>query len=146
MTEAGPAARGPARVTRARMLFGLRVLASVTLLWLVLSSVGSQEALSRLTAAEPFWILAALLFLALQTLLSAWRWRITAAALGQTLTGRRAVREYWLAQLLNQACRAASLAMRGARCARRPASAFCAPAKRWWLSGCRASSRCSACF
>ncbi|MEO0386924.1 MAG: lysylphosphatidylglycerol synthase transmembrane domain-containing protein [Pseudomonadota bacterium] len=102
MTEAGPAARGPARVTRARILFGLRVLASVTLLWLVLSSVGSREALSRLTAAEPFWILTALLFLALQTLLSAWRWRITAAALGQTLTGRRAVREYWLAQLLNQ--------------------------------------------
>lgn len=41
--------------------------------------------------------------LLVQTVLSAWRWKVTAARLGQTFSGSQAVREYFISQAVNQA-------------------------------------------
>lgn len=58
--------------------------------------------LHRLAQSNGWWLLAALLATNLQTVLSALRWRLTAARLGQALPVRRAIGEYYLAQLVNQ--------------------------------------------
>ncbi|MDG4647787.1 lysylphosphatidylglycerol synthase transmembrane domain-containing protein [Roseibacterium sp. SDUM158017] len=55
-----------------------------------------------LASAEWPWLAAAFLALTLQTLLSALRWRLTAAQLGISLGRGHAVREYYLAQVVNQ--------------------------------------------
>lgn len=61
-----------------------------------------REAVSLLKRADPRWLAAAVLMLTLQTVLSAQRWRITAAQLGITIQPGAAVREYYLAQIVNQ--------------------------------------------
>jgi uncharacterized membrane protein YbhN (UPF0104 family) len=75
-------------------------LALLALLWRV---ADGAAAVRHLTAAEPRWLLAALLALTAQTVLSALRWRLTAARLGIDLAPRRALAEYYLAQIVNQA-------------------------------------------
>ncbi len=42
------------------------------------------------------------LTLTVQTLLSAWRWRLTARQLGLRIAPSQSVREYYLAQIVNQ--------------------------------------------
>ena len=69
-------------------------------LWQV---VGGEQALLLLAEADPIWIIASLLVLTLQTLLSALRWKITAKDLGINLSLKTAISEYYLAQLVNQA-------------------------------------------
>jgi uncharacterized membrane protein YbhN (UPF0104 family) len=61
-----------------------------------------REALRLLVNADPVWFAAALAALTLQTVLSALRWRLTASRLGIAVSGRRAVSEYYLSQVINQ--------------------------------------------
>lgn len=61
------------------------------------------QALQMLAEAKPFWLIAAIAVLTLQTMLSALRWRLTAAQLGILLTRSTALREYYLSQIFNQA-------------------------------------------
>jgi len=58
------------------------------------------DAAQVLLGPNPHWILAALLALTLHTVLAA-RWRLTAGALGLPLGRWHALREYYLAQLVN---------------------------------------------
>ncbi|MFC4728582.1 lysylphosphatidylglycerol synthase transmembrane domain-containing protein [Coralloluteibacterium thermophilus] len=80
----------------------LRLLAAPLLLGLVLAAVEPAAALAALRGAGPGWLLAALLLVQAQIVVSALRWRFTAARLGQRMARRRAVSEYYLATLLNQ--------------------------------------------
>ena len=86
------------------MTFGgaLRVAVPLALLALLWRLVDVGAVLARLRAAEPVWLVAGLALVQLQVLLSAARWRLTAARLGQPLGRARAVREYYLATFLNQ--------------------------------------------
>lgn len=79
-----------------------RVGASAVLLVLVWRAVDGGAALDLLAGMRPGWFAAALAALAAQTVLSAWRWRLTAGRLGQEIGLRAAVEEYFLAQLVNQ--------------------------------------------
>ena len=47
------------------------------------------------------WIVAAICIVQVQIVVSAWRWQITAVRLGQALSIRRAISEYYLATLAN---------------------------------------------
>ena len=69
------------------------------LLWNVADGQGAWDLLQQ---ANPLWLLAAALVLTLQTVMSAQRWRITAAQLGVYFSPVEAVREYYLAQVVNQ--------------------------------------------
>ncbi|PWK62944.1 lysylphosphatidylglycerol synthase transmembrane domain-containing protein [Roseicyclus mahoneyensis] len=71
------------------------------LVWLWHAADGA-EAARRLAGADPLWLMAALLTLSLQTVLSALRWRLTARQLGIVIDRRTAVREYYLSQIVNQ--------------------------------------------
>ncbi|MEO0911500.1 MAG: lysylphosphatidylglycerol synthase transmembrane domain-containing protein, partial [Pseudomonadota bacterium] len=83
-----------------RQLLRLTVLAlCALLLW---RAVDWSEAAHLLRAADPRWLAGALVLLTLQTVLSAERWRITAAQLGITFPFRHALREYYLSQVVNQ--------------------------------------------
>lgn len=82
------------RVTQAVVTVGL-----LALLWQV---ADGADAARVLLSANPWWLLAALLTLTLHTALASARWRVTAGALGLTLTRWHALREYYLAQLVNQ--------------------------------------------
>lgn len=70
------------------------------LLW---RAFDGREALATLRRADPIWLAAAALALSFQTALSAQRWRITARQLGLTMSAGRALREYYLGQVINQA-------------------------------------------
>ena len=74
-------------------------LACLALLWRM---ADGATAMRHLANADPFWIGAALAALTLQTFLSALRWRLTAGQLGIALERGVAVREYYLAQIVNQ--------------------------------------------
>lgn len=80
----------------------LQILIALCLMGLLLANLDGGEALRMLGRADAGWLIAALLSLTGQTLLSAWRWRLTAAQLGVRIAPRRAVREYYLAQIVNQ--------------------------------------------
>lgn len=82
---------------------GVRIAATAALLAALWQTVGGAGILATLAAASPLWITAAIGCLLLQTILSAQRWRVTAAALGQTLGASHALREYLLSQAVNQA-------------------------------------------
>jgi uncharacterized membrane protein YbhN (UPF0104 family) len=58
--------------------------------------------LARLAGSDAGWLLAALLMTNLQTILSALRWRLTAARLGLPLALGSAVGDYYLGALVNQ--------------------------------------------
>lgn len=77
--------------------FGLSA-ALLAALWLWLDGA---TILARLIAADPGWVVLALLLVQAQVLASAWRWRATARALGGDLGWSLAVREYYVAGLLN---------------------------------------------
>lgn len=81
---------------------GLQILGAVLLLGLFWLNFDGAQALRILAQADRGWLAAALAALTAQTLLSAWRWRITARQLGQIIPGRYAVAEYYLAQVVNQ--------------------------------------------
>jgi uncharacterized membrane protein YbhN (UPF0104 family) len=84
------------------LLRGIQVLVTLTSFALLWRLADGETALRHLAAAQPGWIAGALLALTLQTLLSALRWRLTAARLGIGLERWAAVREYYLSQIVNQ--------------------------------------------
>jgi uncharacterized membrane protein YbhN (UPF0104 family) len=79
----------------------LQIVVLTGILALLWQAIDWQDALILMTRANPFLLLAAALVLTLQTLLSAQRWRITAAQLGLSIPFAKAVREYYLAQVVN---------------------------------------------
>lgn len=80
----------------------VQVAVAVGLLAVVWQFADGGGALELLLGANPVLLIAATGLLTLQIVLSALRWQITARQLGITLPGRVAVREYYLAQLINQ--------------------------------------------
>ena len=80
----------------------LRVAVTLAVLALLWRTVDGPGALGLLLGADPVWLLAAVLALNGQTVLSALRWRLTARRLGQSIPVGRAVREYYLSQIVNQ--------------------------------------------
>ena len=82
------------RLVQAALALGLLVL-----VWRL---ADGAQAMRQLARAEPGWLLAGGLALTLQTVLSALRWQLTAAQLGLGLTWHKAVREYYLSQVVNQ--------------------------------------------
>lgn len=80
----------------------LRLAVTLALLALLWQAVDGPAALELLLGADPRWLLAAVVALTGQTLLSALRWRLTARALGQSIPVGRALREYYLSQIVNQ--------------------------------------------
>ena len=79
-----------------------RLLVTLALLALLWRAVDGPAAMDLVLGADPAWLLAAVLALNAQTALSAMRWRLTARGLGQTITLGRAIREYYLSQIVNQ--------------------------------------------
>jgi uncharacterized membrane protein YbhN (UPF0104 family) len=82
---------------------GFQLAVAVGLLVIVWRIAGGDAALTLLGAADPMWLIAAVAALSAQVFLSARRWQITAGQLGITVTFSTALREYYLAQLVNQA-------------------------------------------
>lgn len=80
----------------------LRLLVTLALLALLWRAVDGPAAMDLVLGADPAWLLAAVLALNAQTALSAMRWRLTARGLGQSITLGRAIREYYLSQIVNQ--------------------------------------------
>ncbi len=72
----------------------------IVLLWF---AADGAQVLQILSKAQPLWLIAGVATLLCQTLLSAVRWRITAGALGQRLPLHYAIKEYFTAQVVNQA-------------------------------------------
>ncbi len=79
----------------------LRIALSLGLVALVLWLTDGADALSLLARADPGWLAMAALLLTAQTLLMAHRWRLTSARLGLVIGLKRAVGEYYLAQIVN---------------------------------------------
>ncbi len=83
------------------MLRLVQALVTVALLALLWQVADGGRALEALASAQAGWMLATLAALTLHTVLAAERWRLTAAALGLHLGHGYALREYYLAQLVN---------------------------------------------
>ncbi len=92
-------------MTRDRMRDGLgrvaRVVFATTLLVLLWRVAGGEDARQSLLSAHVGWLAAAVALLTGQTVLSAIRWKVTAARLGIHLGIGHAMREYYLAQAIN---------------------------------------------
>lgn len=84
------------------LIRGLQIAVLVALIWLIWRAVDWRAAMALLASADPRWLVAAALALTVQTVLSALRWRITAAQLGIGLSRGDALREYYLSQVVNQ--------------------------------------------
>lgn len=84
------------------MMRALQVVVTVAILAVVWRMVGGLEANQSLMAAKSMWLIAAVLTLNVQTVLSAIRWRITAGQLGLHLPVGTAIIEYYLSQMINQ--------------------------------------------
>ncbi|PWG64288.1 lysylphosphatidylglycerol synthase transmembrane domain-containing protein [Spiribacter halobius] len=80
----------------------VRVGSSLALLAIVVAQLDATALADRLAALSPAWVAAAFAVTVGQVLLSAWRWRYTARCLGLPLGLATAVREYYVATLLNQ--------------------------------------------
>lgn len=80
----------------------LRIVVTVALLGLALSRLDLAELGGRLVGMDPAWVALFLLLSVVQMALSAWRWRYTAGRLALELPFAPALREYYLATLLNQ--------------------------------------------
>lgn len=94
-----PPSVGRSRTALIRTLQAAVTIALLVLLWQV---ADGADAARVLLTANPLWMLAALAALTLHTVLAAERWRLTAGALGLPLGRGHALREYYLAQLVNQ--------------------------------------------
>lgn len=89
--------------TGSKWLFrALQLAVMGAVLWLLWRAVDWAEALALMGSARPEWLAVAAMALTLQTILSALRWRITAARLGIEISVPEALREYYLSQVVNQ--------------------------------------------
>lgn len=89
-------------VGRRALIVTAQAVVTIGLLALLWQIADGADALQVLLTANPWFILAALAALTRHTVLAAERWRLTAGALGLTLSRGHALREYYLAQLVNQ--------------------------------------------
>ncbi|QFT62100.1 conserved hypothetical protein [Roseivivax halotolerans] len=80
----------------------VQILVSLTLLTLLWLAVDGQQALRILRRADWSWIVLAWGVMTLQTVLSALRWKLIAAKLGQSFSYIHALSEYYLSQFVNQ--------------------------------------------
>jgi uncharacterized membrane protein YbhN (UPF0104 family) len=71
----------------------------LVVLWRI---IGGDETARLLVGAQPGWLVLSFAVLSAQTVLSSIRWQITARPLGINLSPRTALREYYLAQVVNQ--------------------------------------------
>lgn len=83
-------------------MIALRLALALALMIAVWHWADGWVALARLAAADPRWLGLAFAALHAQTVLSALRWRLTAAALGLPMGRGHALREYYVAQAVNQ--------------------------------------------
>ncbi len=86
-----------------RVWFALRCGLTIAVLAVLWHAAGGEAIAETLLQASPVWLAVAVATLILQTALSAQRWRLTAAQLGQTLPRGYALKEYFLSQAFNQA-------------------------------------------
>jgi uncharacterized membrane protein YbhN (UPF0104 family) len=89
------------REARRALSVALRLLVPVGLVATTWHFLGASGGWERLATASPIWLAAAVLAAQIQIVLSAFRWRLTAGRLGLAIRRRRAVGEYFLAQLVN---------------------------------------------
>lgn len=89
-------------MSRAILMKGLRLLITAAILVMLWQAVDGPAALALLLRADPLWLALAVVALSAQTVVSALRWRLTARALGQAISMGRAIREYYLSQIVNQ--------------------------------------------
>ncbi len=80
----------------------LQACLAIALLALLWRAADGPAALDRLATANWMWLALGLVALIVQTVLSALRWQLTARQLGITLGTGHAIREYYLAQAVNQ--------------------------------------------
>jgi uncharacterized membrane protein YbhN (UPF0104 family) len=85
-----------------RLLKSIGFIAAATLLVAVIWRSDPQRIAAGLSSASPAHVIAGLLLVQVQVVLSALRWRFTAARLGQDLGRAQAIGEYYLGTLLNQ--------------------------------------------
>ncbi len=90
-------------LSKTHFWFAMRCGLTVAVLVILWRTAGGGAIAETLVRASPFWLMAAVATLMLQTALSAQRWRLTAAQLGQTLPRGYALKEYFLSQAFNQA-------------------------------------------
>jgi uncharacterized membrane protein YbhN (UPF0104 family) len=86
---------------RRALIVGAQALVTVGLLVLLWQVADGRDAVAVLLGVNPWWVVVALVALTLHTVLAAERWRLTAGALGLPLGRWHALREYYLAQLVN---------------------------------------------
>ncbi len=84
------------------MRVALRWGLSLTVLTALLLWLEPREIIAELAEIKPGWLLLALLAASGSTLMSAWRWRFTAARLGLRLPPQIALGDYYLAGFVNQ--------------------------------------------
>jgi len=89
-------------LTRPTVMKFIRFSVTLALLALLWQAIDGPTALKSVLAADRFWLVLALIALVGQTVLSALRWRLTAGALSQSISVGRAIREYYLSQIVNQ--------------------------------------------
>ena len=85
------------------VLRSLQVALAVALLAVLWRVADGANAIDLLIGLHVGWLAAAIAALTLQTVLSALRWRLTAGQMGIGLDRVTALREYYLAQVFNQA-------------------------------------------
>ena len=86
-----------------RTLLRLGRLAVAVAIFAVLAvTIDIGRSLQLLADADPVWLVGAVVALSVQTVLSALRWRLAAARLGQPIGRMEAVGEYYLSQIVNQ--------------------------------------------
>lgn len=88
-------------VGRRALVVPAQALVTIGLLVLLWQVADGRDAVAVLLGVTPWWLVIALLALTLHTVLAAERWRLTAGALGLPLGRGHALREYYLAQLVN---------------------------------------------
>jgi uncharacterized membrane protein YbhN (UPF0104 family) len=85
-----------------RLLKSIGFIATMALLVAVIWRSDPQRIAAHLSSASLAHVIAGLILVQVQIVLSALRWRFTAARLGQSLDRGRAIGEYYLGTLLNQ--------------------------------------------
>lgn len=84
------------------LLRAIQIGVAIALLGLLWRIADGPDAARLLRNTDPLWLAAAVAALTVQTWLSALRWRLAAGQLGIALRPHEAVREYYLAQIVNQ--------------------------------------------
>lgn len=79
----------------------LRVILPLVILWLLWLWLDGPVITQLLLNAQLSWLMLGLCLLVTQTVLSAYRWQLTAKQLGQLIATRRAISEYFLSMLCN---------------------------------------------